>query len=102
MTRAISTDRHSYFDSFTGASECGIYAHDLYKTPVRDEDGSYARKAFCPNRGTLLQAMSSGGRVGFDAPYNSKGMKLHCVLFLADILRLLLSLVHGCRDLYDP
>ena len=34
---------------------------------------NYLGNVFCPNRKTLLQAMSSGGRVGFDAPYNPRG-----------------------------
>ena len=66
-------DSVSYFGRFEGFAECGIRARDLYKQPHHDEHGQFEVDAFCPNRKTLLQALSDGGRIGFDAPYQAKG-----------------------------
>jgi hypothetical protein len=67
----------SYFGRFEGFADCGIRAKDLYKLPTRDHHGNMPIDAFCPNRRTLLRALSDGGRIGYDAPYQSKGHKIH-------------------------
>ena len=58
---------------FEGVAQCGIQASDLYALPASLEDTAVARKGYCHNRGELLQAMSDGGRYGFDTPYSAKG-----------------------------
>jgi hypothetical protein len=37
--------------------------------PPRNDFGQYEHGAFCSSRKRLLEAMSNGGRIGFDAPY---------------------------------
>lgn len=58
----------SYFAHFEGHQDCGILSTDLYIPPARHQ---HDRKGlpYCPNRATLLEAMSGGGRHGFDAPF---------------------------------
>jgi hypothetical protein len=63
----------SYFGDFKGFSQCGIHAHQLYQQPPKDANGFVAHNAYCSNRAQLLEAMSTGGRLGFDAPYTPRG-----------------------------
>ena len=63
----------SYFYHFEGHQDCSVASTDLYSPPrLRDADG---RKLFpyCTNRAKLLEAMSGGGRHGFDAPFSPVG-----------------------------
>lgn len=61
----------SLLAQYMGRQECGISSQSLYYHPqTRDES------AFCGSRGSLLQAMSNGGRHGFDAAYASQGKLL--------------------------
>lgn len=64
---------HNYFSNFEGYSECGLRAVDLYSPPPQDERGFYEYGTFCHSRKQLLKALSDGGRIGFDAPYKTRG-----------------------------
>ena len=63
----------SYFGLFEGGARCGIQADDLYIPPQNLRYAGSAGNEYCHNRAQLLQAMSHGGRYGFDAPYKAKG-----------------------------
>lgn len=71
---ATTAGLHNYFGNFEGFSECNIRAAELYAVPPRDHLGFYDFGTFCHDRKHLLKALSEGGRVGFDAPYTSRGM----------------------------
>lgn len=72
--KATPAGLHNYFASFQGYPECNIRASELYTVPPRDHLGFYDFDTFCHDRKHLLKALSEGGRVGFDAPYTSRGM----------------------------
>ncbi|KAL9125645.1 MAG: hypothetical protein Q9217_005181 [Psora testacea] len=59
----------SYFAHFEGHQECGITSSDLYTPPQLTDSSRPKHSLFCHDRPHLLEAMSSGGRHGFDAPY---------------------------------
>ena len=63
----------NYFAEFQGFAECNIRGPELYLTPTADDHGFYEAGTFCRDRKQLLQALSDGGRIGFDAPYQSRG-----------------------------
>ena len=46
---------------------------DLYTPPTLLEDTGPVHKLYCSNRATLLEAMSGGGRHGFERPYFPAG-----------------------------
>ena len=46
---------------------------DLYTPPRLLEDTGSVHKLYCSNRATLLEAMSGGGRHGFERPYFPAG-----------------------------
>ncbi|KAI9884502.1 MAG: hypothetical protein M1823_003717 [Watsoniomyces obsoletus] len=64
-----------YFRNFEGRQDCGISSQDVYVAPsTTGHDGNSIKKyPFCKNRAGLLEAMSGGGRHGFDAPFFPKG-----------------------------
>lgn len=62
-----------YFHPFSGNSECGISLIDLYVPPKKDDKGDFPRGSFCANREILLEAMTGGGRHGFNTPYSPRG-----------------------------
>ncbi|KIW58173.1 hypothetical protein, variant 2 [Exophiala xenobiotica] len=62
----IYQDFSNYFGSFHGFAECNIQASDLY-IPAKD-----VNHAYCSRRQDLLESMSHGGRIGFDAPYQPR------------------------------
>lgn len=64
---------HNYFSNFEGFSECNIRAAALYAPPPKDPLGFHAFGTFCHDQKHLLEALSGGGRVGFDAPYMPRG-----------------------------
>ncbi|EXJ57809.1 uncharacterized protein A1O5_12367 [Cladophialophora psammophila CBS 110553] len=68
----VSQDLNNYFNSFRGLTECSIRAPDLYLPPSPDQSLQGSPNAYCPRRKDLLEAMSSGGRIGFDTPYFPK------------------------------
>ncbi|KAK0102470.1 hypothetical protein ONS95_006089 [Cadophora gregata] len=55
---------------FVGSRECGILQNDLYTAPWPLNPKI---SPFCGKRATLLEAMSGGGRYGFDEPFVGKG-----------------------------
>ncbi|KAI9055843.1 hypothetical protein LZ554_000782 [Drepanopeziza brunnea f. sp. 'monogermtubi'] len=55
---------------FAGSRECGILQEDLYTVPWPLNPKV---SPFCGKRAELLEAMSGGGRYGFDEPYVGKG-----------------------------
>ncbi|TVY46056.1 hypothetical protein LOCC1_G002549 [Lachnellula occidentalis] len=55
---------------FAGSRDCGISQSDIYLAPFPLYPGV---SPFCKNRATLLEALSSGGRHGFDEPFVGKG-----------------------------
>jgi len=61
----------SYFSHYEGHQECGISSTDLYIPPVIGKVDKHTH--YCPNRATLLEALSGGGRHGFDAPFHPAG-----------------------------
>ncbi|ERF76961.1 hypothetical protein EPUS_02673 [Endocarpon pusillum Z07020] len=93
-----------YFHTFSGNTECGIGLADLYVPPQKDDNGKYARGAFCPNREKLLEAMTGGGRHGFDAPYYPKGChyRWYSVAEICMILERFDSLVFIGDDTLQP
>lgn len=72
-----------YFERFEGYSECNISAADLYIPSQEDDFGFYASSPFCHNRKQLLKALSEGGRVGVDAPYQPRGKRGRTVLVVS-------------------
>lgn len=59
----------SFFDHFEGRQGCGIASTDIYIPPVALHPTTRKHSLYCPNRAKLLEAMSGGGRHGFDTPY---------------------------------
>ena len=56
---------------FAGSRECGILQEDIYTAPCPLKPNV---SPFCGKRATLLEAMSGGGRNGFDEPFVGKGL----------------------------
>lgn len=69
---------HSHFAQFHGYQECGISSHSIYG------DGHISSKSYCQSPSSLLEAMSNGGRIGFDASYASRG-KVNQVVILSQL-----------------
>ena len=63
----------SYFSHFQGHRDCGIESTQLYVPPVPLDDDGPKHTLYCNNRATLLEAMSGGGRHGFEKPYFPAG-----------------------------
>ncbi|KUJ18280.1 uncharacterized protein LY89DRAFT_644340 [Mollisia scopiformis] len=57
-------------EHFAGSRDCGITQADIYDAPWPTSPNA---SPFCKNRATLLEALSGGGRHGFDEPYVGKG-----------------------------
>ncbi|PBP20119.1 hypothetical protein BUE80_DR008768 [Diplocarpon rosae] len=55
---------------FSGSRECGILQTDVYTTPWPSQPNS---SPFCGKKAQLLEALSGGGRQGFDEPFVGKG-----------------------------
>jgi hypothetical protein len=97
------SDVCSYFSKYEGFAQCDIKATDLYQPPTFDLEGSYSHGGYCSRRADLLESMSNGGRIGFDAPYTAASMFLQFwKRFETNLCRLPLPLVHHRRDLHDP
>jgi hypothetical protein len=91
----VSTIKH-----FAGSRDCDISQGDIYHVPWPT---SPKTSPFCKNRATLIEALSGGGRHGFDEPYVGKGIlliTLQGTLLTPD--RLYISMVLNTRDLHDP
>ncbi|KAL8796294.1 MAG: hypothetical protein Q9195_001409 [Heterodermia aff. obscurata] len=54
---------------YSSMKDCGIKSTHLYKPPVITRADPQKHLHYCQNRATLLEAMSGGGRHGFDAPF---------------------------------
>lgn len=63
----------SYLSRFEGHQDCGITSKDLYTPPIPPDAHAPKHTLFCSNRAKLLDALSGGGRHGFEAPFFSKG-----------------------------
>ena len=63
----------SYLVHFEGHQDCGITSLELYAPPKLTQHDGPKHSLFCHNRQRLLEAMSEGGRHGFDAPYSPSG-----------------------------
>ncbi|KAK9462507.1 uncharacterized protein V1516DRAFT_161265 [Lipomyces oligophaga] len=57
-----------HFADYYGAEECKLQSNKIYN-PMTDREGNMVRE-YCPNKQSLLRAMSGGGRIGFDSPYH--------------------------------
>lgn len=55
---------------YLGSKDCGITQSNIYNVPYPTNSNV---SPFCKSRATLLEALSSGGRHGFDEPYVGKG-----------------------------
>ncbi|KAE9375379.1 hypothetical protein N431DRAFT_436863 [Stipitochalara longipes BDJ] len=55
---------------FAGSRECGILQSDIYLAPWPTNPKV---SPFCKNRAALLEALSGGGRHGWDEPFVGKG-----------------------------
>ncbi|KAL8720142.1 MAG: hypothetical protein Q9225_002957 [Loekoesia sp. 1 TL-2023] len=67
--RMLLTTVISLFNHFEGRQDCGIASTDIYIPPIARQATDKKHSLYCPNRATLLEAMSGGGRHGFDTPY---------------------------------
>lgn len=63
----------SLFNHFEGRQDCGIASTDIYIPPMARHATVKPHSLYCPNRASLLEAMSGGGRHGFDTPYFPMG-----------------------------
>lgn len=64
----------SYFAHFEGHQDCGLTSSTLYEPPRKDKHHHKLQTPpYCRNRATLLEALSGGGRHGFDAPFFPAG-----------------------------
>ena len=63
----------SAFKDFEGHYECGISSQSIYIPPSLLDNRLPQHKIFCASRKSMLQAMSGGGRHGFDAPFAPLG-----------------------------
>jgi len=66
-------DHSSHFGHFKGHKECGFTSRDLYAPPSLQDGNTPKHTIYCRNRATLLEAMSGGGRHGFERPYTPAG-----------------------------
>ncbi|MCJ1403410.1 hypothetical protein MMC11_006633 [Xylographa trunciseda] len=67
-------DIDDYLVHFEGHQDCGITSPSLYTPPAKLQHHKMAIPLpYCRNRATLLEALSGGGRHGFDAPFFPAG-----------------------------
>ena len=59
---------------FVGSRDCGISQTDIYFAPWPVNPKV---SPFCKNRATLLEALSGGGRHGWDEPFVGRGKLRH-------------------------
>ncbi|KAE8350095.1 hypothetical protein BDV28DRAFT_139783 [Aspergillus coremiiformis] len=69
VTTSVSQD---FLERYIGHQECGISSLALYEPPQIDDLG-VSSYLYCETRDSLLNAMSNGGRHGFDEAYTSNG-----------------------------
>ncbi|OJJ32327.1 hypothetical protein ASPWEDRAFT_658676 [Aspergillus wentii DTO 134E9] len=77
-----------FLAQYVGRQECDISFKSLYNPPESGDERALS-KSYCQTRSSLLDAMSSGGRHGFDAAYTSQGCsyRWYTTAQICDILR---------------
>ena len=63
----------SFFGHFQGHEDCSVTSRDLYVPPTMPDGNTPKHGVYCSNRKRLLDAMSEGGRHGFEQPYFPTG-----------------------------
>jgi hypothetical protein len=77
--------RISAIKHFAGSRDCGISQADIYLAPWTTNPKV---SPFCKNRATLLEALSGGGRHGWDEPFVGRGkLAMDKILMLIWIVR---------------
>ncbi|MCJ1433133.1 hypothetical protein MMC27_002492 [Xylographa pallens] len=67
-------DIDDYLVHFQGYQDCGVTSSCLYTPPTKpSHHGKTSSLPYCRNRATLLEALSGGGRHGFDTPFVPAG-----------------------------
>ena len=66
-------NKPSYFSHFEGYRDCGIKSTDIHVPPIPLDANIPKHTMYCKDRATLLDAMSGGGRHGFEKPYFPAG-----------------------------
>lgn len=66
----------SYFADWEGDMECRMDSKELYLPPILDDPKQKKDFPLCHSRHAQLQAMSHGGRFGFDQPYIPEGSSI--------------------------
>ncbi|KAF1989023.1 hypothetical protein K402DRAFT_391177, partial [Aulographum hederae CBS 113979] len=61
------------FENFEGREDCGVTLSNLYTAPDLPEKVDKNNQPYCAYRNELLEALSGGGRGGFDESYRPKG-----------------------------
>ena len=69
----LKADNRSHFSHFDGHQDCSITSRDLYVPPAIPNHETPKHTLYCRNRAVLLEAMSQGGRHGFERPYVPAG-----------------------------
>jgi hypothetical protein len=67
----------SALEHFGGSKDCSIKQADIYLAPYSPNTKV---SPFCSNRANLLEALSNGGRHGYDEPYVGKGKSFNPIL----------------------
>ncbi|PKY01401.1 hypothetical protein P168DRAFT_312551 [Aspergillus campestris IBT 28561] len=62
----LAGPNHDFLAEYAGHRQCGLSSLSLFEPPQDT-------KLYCQTRDSLLNAMSNGGRHGFDAAYTSQG-----------------------------
>ncbi|KAI9766303.1 MAG: hypothetical protein M1839_004918 [Geoglossum umbratile] len=60
------TASFDYFKHFEGHQDCGVVSTEIYQPPI----GTFR---YCKSRAVLLEALTGGGRHGFDTPFFPNG-----------------------------
>jgi hypothetical protein len=89
-----------YFNSFGGFIDCKIHAPDLYTPAESVYPGIPTPDVYCGTRKLLLEAMSSGGRIGFETPYLPRGTfyKIYGYVVEGTDMRLQTAIIAGSRS----
>ncbi|GKZ62546.1 hypothetical protein AnigIFM60653_010566 [Aspergillus niger] len=75
-----SKDANDLLAPYVGRQECDISSLSLFSPPQPGDGERAPGNPYCQSRDALLNAMSNGGRHGFDAAYTSQG-KCHIDCF---------------------
>ncbi|GLB06763.1 hypothetical protein AtubIFM57258_002080 [Aspergillus tubingensis] len=66
-------DTNDLLAPYVGRQECDISSLSLFSPPQPGDGERASSNPYCQSRDALLNAMSNGGRHGFDAAYTSQG-----------------------------